>query len=84
MLGKLICRQYHHHIVDIIQRLIQGIKQKGAAPVIDVADIAQVTTLQIHVDTHSNFACDLSITHMMQWHQICTNALLQTISSVVL
>ncbi|CAL8472312.1 g11855 [Coccomyxa elongata] len=34
-------RQYHHHIVDIIERLIQGIKQKGSAPVIDVADIAQ-------------------------------------------
>lgn len=40
-----VCRQYHHHIVDIIERLIQGIKQKGSAPVIDVADIAQVRPL---------------------------------------
>ena len=36
------CRNYHHHIVDIMDRLTVGICQKGGRVPVDIADIAQV------------------------------------------
>ena len=35
-------RNYHHHIVDIMDRLSAGIRQKGGRIPVDIADIAQV------------------------------------------
>ncbi len=35
-------RNYHHHIVDIVDRLSEGIRQRGGLTPIDIADIAQV------------------------------------------
>ena len=37
-----VCRNYHHHIVDILDRLSSGIRQKGGRTPVDIADIAQV------------------------------------------
>jgi len=37
-----MCRNYHHHIVDIVDRLIGGVKSKGAQSPVNIADIAQV------------------------------------------
>ena len=39
-----VCRNYHHHIVEILDRLSSGIKQKGGRTPVDIADIAQVTS----------------------------------------
>lgn len=36
------CRNYHHHIVDIMDRLTAGIRQQGGRVPVDIADIAQV------------------------------------------
>lgn len=38
-----VCRNYHHHIVDIVDCLSTGIRQKGGRTPVDIADIAQVT-----------------------------------------
>ena len=37
-----MCRNYHHHIVDIVDRLIGGVKAKGPHTAVNIADIAQV------------------------------------------
>ena len=39
------CRNYHHHIVNTVDRLISAIKQKGAEAAVNIADIAQVCHL---------------------------------------
>ena len=36
------CRNYHHHIVNTVDRLISAIKQRGSEAAINIADIAQV------------------------------------------
>ena len=36
------CRNYHHHIVKTVDRLISAIKQKGSKAAVNIADIAQV------------------------------------------
>ena len=37
-----MCRNYHHHIVDIVDRLISGVTSKGPHTAVNIADIAQV------------------------------------------
>ena len=44
-----LCRNYHHHIVDIVDRLISGVKQKGAHQPVNIADIAQVHSIPIAI-----------------------------------
>ncbi len=42
---SVICamsRTYHHHIVDIVDRLIGGVRAKGPHTAVNIADIAQV------------------------------------------
>ena len=47
------CRNYHHHIVDILDRLSSGIKQKGGRTPVDIADIAQVSCPKWTMPSHS-------------------------------
>lgn len=47
-----LCRNYHHHIVDILDRLSSGIRQKGGKTPIDIADIAQVTCPDYALPSH--------------------------------
>ena len=39
------CRNYHHHIVSTVDRLISAIKQKSPDAAVNIADIAQVRHL---------------------------------------
>lgn len=41
-LDMSMCRHYHHHIVEIVDRLIEGVKDKGSSAAVNIADIAQV------------------------------------------
>lgn len=51
-----MCRNYHHHIVDIVDRLIGGVRSKGPHTAVNIADIAQVCGLR-----HNSFP----------WHSTC-------------
>ncbi len=37
------CRQFHNHVVDVVNRLVEGIKAKGSGAVVNFADIGQVS-----------------------------------------
>ena len=49
------CRNYHHHIVNTVDRLISAIKQKGSEAAVNIADIAQVRRLP-----HPHSTCQAS------------------------
>lgn len=38
-----LCRQFHTHVVDVVNRLVEGIKAKGSGAVVNFADIGQVS-----------------------------------------